>query len=389
MISLEKSNCCGCGSCADICPVGAIALKEDEEGFLYPSIQEEKCINCDKCIKICPIQGFQKSALSARAGYIVQHRNEEIRRQSTSGGAFTAIANAILREGGVVFGAAFDKNFVVRHMPVDNESALSVLRNSKYVQSDISQVYAQIREFLADGRVVCFSGTPCQVGAVRKQFPNKENLYFVDVICREVTSQKLLKKYIGYQESRKGKQVRALRFRDKYYGYHYPVMDIEFSDGSHYRRPLHYDPYLRAFFSNVYSRYSCYKCPYRKGERFGDLTLYDALDISDCSHLIKNDLGATKVIVNSEKGLSLFQSCKKVLRIEEVSAQKLLNEQADSLINISEILKERMSFWKDAQSLRDKDLFQKYYPLRLVTVRLRFLLKMMIYKLGLIKAKKQ
>lgn len=248
MISLKKSECCGCGSCVDICAVRAIVMKEDEEGFLYPSVSTEKCINCGACKKVCPVQDFQKSELTAYAGYIVQHRDDEIRRQSTSGGAFTAVANAILQQGGVVFGAAFHENHTVRHIVAHNERELGKFRNSKYVQSDMSVVYEEIKNCLAEEKIVCFSGTPCQVAAVRKRFPNSEKLYLVDVVCREVTSPKLLKKYIGYLQAQKKKKVRSIRFRDKYYGYHYSVINVEFDDGTHYRRPLHYDPYLRAFF---------------------------------------------------------------------------------------------------------------------------------------------
>lgn len=386
MISLAKGDCCGCGNCADICPRSAIVMREDDEGFLYPVIAPDKCVNCHACEKVCPIQNDSSSNTKACGGYIVQHINDEIRKQSTSGGAFTAFAKQVLMQDGVVYGAAFDQEkFYVRHRPAHCEEELQFFRNSKYVQSDMTKIFADISLNLRQGKTVCFSGTPCQVAAIHKHFPTTENLYLIDVVCREVTSPLLLKKYIGYQEARSGKKVKSLRFRDKYYGYYYSVIDVEFDDSTHYRRPLHYDPYLRAFFSNVHSRQCCYTCPFRVGERLSDITIYDAHNIEKCTHLIKDDLGATKVIVNSPKGKALFEACRLDLRVEEVSAQLLLDEQVDHLINYSQIADERKKFWSDAENMDDLELFRKYYPLKLISVRLRFAIKVFLYKVGLIK----
>ena len=159
----SKADCCGCSACSNICGHQAITMKSDSEGFLYPSVNMKLCTNCGLCEKVCPIINKKEEQQFHQKAYLVQHKDPKILRESTSGGAFTAIAAYILKKGGVVFGAAFDEQFRVVHTSVEDEKELYKFRNSKYVQSDLGDTFRQVRSILKTGRLVCYSGTPCQI----------------------------------------------------------------------------------------------------------------------------------------------------------------------------------------------------------------------------------
>lgn len=165
---IEKEKCSGCTACASICPKGCIEMKADDEGFLYPTVDLNVCIQCSACERVCPIQNPIKEEVVEQKAYLVQHREEAIRLDSSAGGAFTAIATMILNRNGVVFGAAYNENFQVYHTFVENIEELSKFRNSKYVQSNLGECFKQVKDFLMQGRWVCFSGTPCQIEGISK-----------------------------------------------------------------------------------------------------------------------------------------------------------------------------------------------------------------------------
>ena len=182
----NKRYCCGCGACYSICPVNAISMESDIEGFLYPLVDERVCIDCGMCERVCPeLKGISEKVHYQR-GFIIQHKNETVRRQSTSGGAFSAIAERVIQKDGVVFGAAFDSNMKVCHQMAETEGELVKFRNSKYVQSEIGDSFRLAKGFLDENRWVCFSGTPCQIEGF-KGFLNKDYpiLITIDVVCRD------------------------------------------------------------------------------------------------------------------------------------------------------------------------------------------------------------
>ena len=221
----DKSQCCGCTACSSICPKKAIEMKQDEEGFLYPVVDKSKCIDCGLCDRACPIKN-SKEIKKEQHAYIFQNSNDDVRKESTSGGAFTAIAEYVIALGGIVYGAAFDDNYKVIHIGIDKREELYKFRNSKYVQSEICNCYSEIREILETGRIVCFSGTSCQVeGLKRYLLKDYENLILVDVVCRAVPSPLIWKKYLTLRQ-RKYKNISKIMFRDKYYGYKYSNLSI-------------------------------------------------------------------------------------------------------------------------------------------------------------------
>ena len=192
---INKKECCGCTACLHVCPVKCITMQEDEEGFFYPVIEKEKCIHCHKCEKVCPVRNAD-SINTKTETYVGYSKDDEIRKQSSSGGIFSVVAEWILLQNGVIFGAAFDQNFEVHHIAIETNGELGKLRGSKYVQSRLENVYPVVKQYLEIKRKVLFTGTACQIAGL-KRYLNKEyeNLYTVDVLCHGVPSPKIWRMY--------------------------------------------------------------------------------------------------------------------------------------------------------------------------------------------------
>lgn len=306
----DKEKCCGCSACMNICPVNAIEMTPDSQGFLYPSANTQTCINCGKCEAVCPILNPEKESAFEQKAYIIQHKDPEILKDSTSGGAFTAIAESVLEKGGVVFGAGYGENFRVIHKFAENSGELHSFRNSKYVQSDKGKSFSEAREFLREGRRVLFSGTPCEVEGLLKFLGSESEsplLLTVDVVCRAVPSPLVLNTYLNMID---GGNVTGLRFRDKRkYGYLYSQLVAERKNSRPVCEGIDTNIYLRAFFSNVCDRPSCYSCKFRKRYRVNDFTLWDCWDASDFtkdSGKFTHNAGITRLLVHTQKGREIL-----------------------------------------------------------------------------------
>lgn len=305
---INKKDCCGCWACFSSCPQKCIDMKEDEEGFRYPVVDTDKCIDCHLCEKVCPILHPVDEIESEQSGFVVQHRNKEILRESTSGGAFTAIASLVLSQGGVVFGAAYDNDMVVHHTFVEDVQDLKRFRNSKYTQSEIRSAFSDVKRFLNNGRIVLFSGTPCQIEGLDRFLRKKyDNLVLLDVVCRAVPSPFVFRKYKEMKEERQQAQIQNLYFRDKRYGYKYSTLTIQYDNGNVESEGIDTDEYLRAFFSGMSIRHSCLDCKFRKIYRISDFTIWDCFDVERYSPDMNNDRGATKVIAHTDKAREIMK----------------------------------------------------------------------------------
>ena len=318
----DKTDCCGCWACAQVCPQQCISMAEDDEGFRYPHADPHDCIDCGLCEKVCPIINRVEEREFSQRAYLLQHKDEQVLKESTSGGAYTAIATYVIRQGGVVFGAAYDKDFRVVHKHVDKTDDLGAFRNSKYVQSYVGDAYREARDFLRSGRMVCFSGTPCQIEGLlhflRKPYPN---LLTVDVVCRAIASPKVFSMYVDLKREELGSDVDNIKFRDKRpYGYKYSSMSVYRNGRQVYREGVESDVLLRSFFSNINVRPSCYHCRFKKRYRMSDFTIWECFDVYRFSRELDNDKGVTRLLAHSEKAVRLLSELSSEAYIVEIDA---------------------------------------------------------------------
>lgn len=328
---IDKSKCCGCGACACICNVKAIKMESDEQGFLYPNIDLNKCVCCNKCNSVCPISNYKEEDKSLhQSAYLLQHKDKEILLDSTSGGAFSAIAESVIDLGGVVFGAKYDSGFNVVHSYVDNKKDLKLFRNSKYVQSNLRDCFKTIKRFIFEKRYVLFSGTPCQIeGLLNFLGENSKWLITCDVVCHGVPSPIVWRTYI---DSLNDQNISNLRFRDKTkYGYLYSQFKIESLNNSY--EGIEQNIMLRAFFSEICNRPSCYSCKFKKRYRRSDFTIWDCFDVNEfCkTNLFKQNLGISRMIVHSTKGKSLLNDILEKCVFQEISVENAIHYDAKEM----------------------------------------------------------
>lgn len=380
----DKSKCCGCSSCANICPKQCINMSEDTEGFLYPVVDKKKCIDCNLCINSCPELNLKEEKQFKQDGYLVQIKDDEIRKESTAGGAFTAIARFVIKNNGVVFGVTMDENFYVHHTYVEREEGLAKFRNSKYVQSAVGELtLKKVKEFLLQERLVCFSGTPCQIEGLKCFLKRDyENLITVDVVCRAVPSPLVFRKYVEFQNKKLDSKIVSVRFRDKFYGYKYSTMNIKtLNNNGKYHKGIESDLWLRAFFSEICDRPSCHSCSFRKRYRESDFTIWDCFNVGSFSKKMDDDKGTTRMLVNSEKGRNLFKNINEYINFERVDSDKLVY----GVKELTESVKPnrlRKEFMNDLNILSTEKLFNKYFP-NTMKVRVERVFRLTIYKLGI------
>lgn len=310
----DKSRCCGCTACAGVCPVQCISMNADSEGFKYPIADTNICISCGKCEQVCPMTtSMQDSQKLAYAVRVQQYESE-----SSSGGVFSALAERILSDGGVVFGAAFDEKLKLRHLKVNDRSVLGQLRGSKYVQSDILGVYQQVQDELSDGNRVLFSGTPCQIAGL-KNFLDKDypELFTVDLACHGVPSPEVWSRYLR----EKGEDLIYVNFRDKSSGWRKYQIAYTYKDRIEKVR-FDRDPYMQLFLQNISLRPSCYDCAFRNGGNCSDVTLGDFWAISDVCPQMNDGRGVSAVIVNTPKGMSFINELPQATEVKYEDAVK-------------------------------------------------------------------
>ena len=321
----DKKDCCGCSACAQICPKQCIKMLSDDEGFAYPSVDKDACIGCGLCERVCPIinSGDAKRPLKV---YASKNSDEEVRADSSSGGVFSAIAGDVIRRGGVVFGVSFDDVWNSVHTYTEDLAGLASFRGSKYLQSRIGQSYAQVKSFLQSGREVLFSGTPCQIaglhGFLRKQYPN---LLTVEILCHGVPSSKVWQRYLDCKKKEYScDAIRRINFRDKKSGWAGYNVTIEFANGMVYERSHKKVPYFRGFIRNLYLRPSCYECKCKNGRSGSDIIIADYWNINNVLPEYNDDKGVSLVLINTEKGASLFGSLSESLDCVETGYEECI-----------------------------------------------------------------
>lgn len=381
----NKAKCSGCTACYSICPQNAIEMKEDEEGFLYPKVNMDKCINCSLCKNICPVLNSKENKKDKHA-YIFQHKDDNVRRESTSGGAFTAIAKYILDKNGIVFGACFDDEFNVIHKGIEDKNELWRFRNSKYVQSNLLDTFKEVKANLENDRYVCYSGTSCQIEGLKRYLQKDyEKLILVDVVCRAVPSPLVWKKYLELRK-KEYKNISKIMFRDKYYGYKYSNFSIYNKDNdkkNEYHSGVETDPYLRAFFSNICDRPSCYECKFKKDNRESDITIWDCFEVEKYNKDFDDDKGTTRLLTNSQKGYNIIKELKDNNNIKEITVHEALNE-FNHVYNRVRKNTKRNQFFEDLKNKEIEDVLDKYFP-NTIKCKIEKYSRLFLIKLGIYK----
>lgn len=363
----DKSKCCGCCACVDICAHKAITLKNDIEGFWYPEVNTDLCSECGLCEKICPELNIEKLKRNDYQNPVKTlaaiHKRMDVRWDSTSGGAFSALADAMYEQGGYVSGAIYNDDFSVRNYISNNPEDLVKLRSSKYLQSKAEGLYTEIRTLLRNGEKVLACGTPCQMAALRS-FLRKdyENLIIVDFICRGVNSTKVYRKYLDSLERKHGGKVVYVKAKNKELGWRNLTRKVVFDNGAVYYGVSMEDNFRRGYHTNVYCRPSCYTCQYKCFPRMSDITIADYWGIEKVDPNLDNNIGTSMILLNSKKGEYFFELVKDKLEYRETSFQSILPGNPALVSPLSPAKIDREQFFIDLDKGTFEEVTEKYFP---------------------------
>lgn len=328
----DKINCVGCGACLNICPNNAIDFITDKAGFNYPIVNKKDCINCNLCEKVCPINNNANNNDSPRCK-LSWNKDSDIRNQSTSGGVFSALAENIINNDGYVCGVEISDDFSIRHGIINEISELKQFRRAKYVQSDLHNIFSAIKSYLQKDIQVLFSGTPCQVSALKNFLrKNYHNLYTVEVICHGVVSQKVFDAYLKSLSKIKNDKIESFEFRNKDISWERYTNKAFFKTGSIYQEERIKDAYMTGYLKhNLYIRPSCTQCKFKGFPRVADITLGDFWGVEKIRQY-DTSLGVSAVLLNSIKGEELFSRISDQLYVEDVSLEEIVINN-ESLVN--------------------------------------------------------
>ncbi|WP_303063966.1 Coenzyme F420 hydrogenase/dehydrogenase, beta subunit C-terminal domain [Acidaminococcus massiliensis] len=366
-----KSQCFGCEACAQICPVNAIQMQEDDEKFRYPSIDESICIHCGKCLKVCPVEQlppFYQDSQYTFGGY---YNSWDVRNQSTSGGAFTAILESWFEDDSVIFGAVA-QGLYVYHTAVNKLDNASIFRKSKYLQSRIDDSYKKAEQFLKEGKKVLFSGTPCQIAGLRTFLKDKEcsKLLTIEVICEGVPSPLFMESKNNYFKKKYHAAIKSIDYRDTDVKWNrslfkgkwdFEVMSVILENGKTIKQDRWFNPFWKLWLSHLMSRPSCYQCPFTRPQRGADITLGDLWGVHlYCPELYGDNGGASLIVCNTQKGKDVFDKAKKKMYGHSLDFSTALKYQSPMRKCIAANPK-RIEFMSDLKSLSYEQLCNKWY----------------------------
>lgn len=372
----KKEDCCGCSSCENICPVNAIEMIRCNEGFRYPAINHSVCISCKKCINVCP---FKKEEITNTdvvsvtphfSAYAVKHKDNMVRLNSSSGGAFTAFSDLVLKKNldtniikAVLYGVSFDEQFNVRHKRATTIDERDEFRGSKYVQSNLARIFSDIKIDLEKNKEVMFSGTPCQVAGLKNYLvetkTQMDNLILIDIICTGVSSPRLWEDYKQFIENKYRSSIHSFSFRYKKKSWKgYPIR-AEFKNGVSKTDNLLLSSYRKFFFSNMSLRPSCYECKYANSSRVSDITLGDFWGIEECLPTFNDKKGISLIIINTDKGSHLFEKAKQDIEYKNAK-DTTYSDYQHTLKHPTIEPKNRNVFWCDYNNKGFNYIIKKY-----------------------------
>ena len=366
---VKRDMCVGCSACDNICPSGALSMQPDRAGFLYPQLEEKKCISCGRCLAVCPalhhwdfVSCERLPEPSAQAAW---SKDREIRMESTSGGVFSEVAKTFFQMGGYVVGARYDGAFLVEHYVGESVEDISLLRQSKYIQSDKKDVFQKIRALLKEGKAVLFVGAPCEVaglyGFLGKMY---DNLYTMDFICLGANAPRIYVRFLEMIEEVHGSKVSRVWFKNKTYGWHRFSTCVELQNGSSYLRDRDHDYFMRGYIgkSKLYIRPVCSHCRYKEIPRIGDMTLGDFWGIELLRPELDEDKGTSAVMLNSEKGKKLFERASEALHRADMTWRDIAAGNP-ALLNSVPVDPRQEQFFDDLERMRFDQLIERYAPM--------------------------
>ena len=372
-----KKDCCGCSACSNICSVSAITMKEDRCGFLYPHINNDLCVHCDRCRKVCPMNMNYTGQDATPDIYAVKNKDSIAVSRSSSGGMFTLLAQWTLSQGGVIYGVAFDDSFHVEHMCGNTVSKVLKFRTSKYVESNLSEVYLHIKEDLNKGLTVLLTGTPCQISGICRYLKfshvNTDNLYTCDNICHGVPSHKVWEDYLNILKSRyiaTDDEITSVNMRSKKVSWKEKQLDVSLKKGN-------IDSVIKDFsfnriFTSLYAaRPSCFHCHFTSYRRPSDITLGDFWTGETAGLPFDTEQGVSEVLINTPKGQELFNLLKD--RADTYPLTKKQGWQAHLEYSARQPQKYQ-TFWSDYTESSDKEaVLRKYMKGSALTKAIRVL----------------
>lgn len=325
----DKEMCCGCTACYSACPKNAITMSEDEEGFRYPKVNKNKCVECGLCVQKCPLH-TGNHAPETMHFYAVKHKREAVRAVSSSGGIFSALAEDIIGRNGIVYGAAYDADFNVCHIRTRGAD-WKKLRSSKYVQSNMGDIFSLVKKDLREGNEVLFTGTPCQVAGLKEYLAGVDTagLLTVDLICHGAPSPRAWRDYLKTLKKKSKKEIGKINFRNKEgCGWHGSTLRIESPTGEVIVEQSKKEGFFfQLFFNNLIIRPSCFSCQYANLNRVGDITVGDYWGVQNAHPELDDDKGLSLVMANTPKGRDALKGSDSTCEIVPVTKETCMQPQ--------------------------------------------------------------
>lgn len=357
-----RDNCTGCGACYVACPTKSIEMITDDEGFVYPSVHNS-CVSCRICINICPVLNQSKKAIKeAQVACCAIHKDFDTWKKSSSGGAFSAICELFCANDSVIFGAIYDSStHSIRHIGVTGVNNIDCFRGSKYVQSNIENCFQEIKCLLNNGRKVVFSGTPCQVAAIRNYLKNQntDNLLCIDILCHGVGSPAVFKDYLAAIENKAGTPIKDYQFRSKkiHLGVHkLYVSRITFDNGKVIYKTN--DLFTNLFLQKILCRPSCDHCQFTCTDRVGDLTIGDFKQMYTIFPNAAGNRNGSAIVANTSLGKEIFSKLSSIMCVYPCDVQDIANTN-DPFSKTSQSPKNRHTFFEDYQNDKE-NIYEKY-----------------------------
>lgn len=342
----HQSKCTGCMACFNVCPNDAVKVEQNKEGFLYTKIDLEKCIDCGLCKKVCPVNKVYQNEPNDCKCYAAINLDEKERANSSSGGMISVIAKNILNQNGVVYGVSLEEK-EAKNIRIDTEKDLYKIRGSKYVQSDIGRILKKVKEDLIHHKKVLFTGTPCQIEGLKSYLDKDyDNLICVSIICHGVPSPKIWKEYVKEKEEKEGSKLKNIDFRNKQLGWHQYSIAYEYENGKVEIVPFTEETYMKGFLENYFLRESCYNCQMKFDKKStSDIIIGDFWGVENIYPEIDDDKGISAMIINSAKGMKVFNELKPKIKYKEIKFEDIYKANF-ALLKSFEYKKERDQFFE-------------------------------------------